>query len=1533
MKSTFLSLVSVLLASGMCYAQFLPARTQQTGKSGHAEVAGWLADYKDHVGKVKPNPGYTRSNSGDLKWSEAVDMTAKLKHTGVISDKKTEANFKGGHGASIAFAPIVAKAKAAPQKSAADVPALMGCVSYADSWNETGVGKVGIYYIGAEALEEVSLHENMLTSYGQVYAGNQYFATEATLWGTWVYDMKYNIFDTRDWSDHQVSGDYNFNARAMTFDPVSRRAYAITRDDDWNYWLSVMDMSTYDYKNIGKLGIDDWAALMCNGKGQIYGIKKDGLLVGIDKVTGNCTEIGQTGLESMKMTSGTIDAATGRCFYVYYTEGTSELYEIDLQTAQATFLYAIPESAQILSLFVPESVADAGAPAAATQLAANFEGVAMSGEFTFVLPNTTIGGDELSGALSYTVLIDGVQETTGEGQPGENVSCPVVFTASGEYTFGVKVAAGDNEGELAALTAWVGYELPEAPTLVMLGTDNGKLKLTWTPVSVPSQSPITYTVIAYPAGEVVAENLTETEYTCEIPVTEELAFWSFGVKAVNGDSTSPEAKSSNYLSGYLPLPFADDLELASSFDFFTIIDANNDGRTWQYEFFGEGRLWINYSYDVPHDDWAVLHPVKFEKGKIYTIGCEVKNSSYYTEKLEIVVAKGNDVESLSSGTVILPPTDVRFEDYMPLTAKFLPEEDGVYYVAYHAVSAKYQNKLYLNNVSISKGISTLAPGAVGGLAISADATGALSAKLSFTAPVNAMNGEPISELDYVVVERDGVELGRVATQDPGEPLTFTDNSPVNGMNTYTVVAYNSYGRGVESEASAYIGLTEPVAPENIMVQYGSNTGEAVVTWTAPSVDVSGHLLGDTKLTYNVKRVLNTNNIKVVATGLTAPEFTEQVVETDADQVFVNYIIEAECIGGVSLANISNIYPLGRPETTPAKESFGGRTTDYEWGAEASPETFAYWDVFPNGELPFGSYDGGAMVAAYNPYLAEDNKTTLVSSLFDLSSLEKPVLTFYLFDFASTSNTLAISVNNGKTWTELGNVTLEEKDEAWKRKTVDLSAFKGQTICIAFTADLVDYNLMAIDNMRIAEDIDNNLSAIDIVAPDTAEPNEEFEVTVSYENSGKNKAENYAIELYRDDELIATLAGEPVEPEAFVTVSFTTSLAVTSSENPVFKAVINYAADEATYDNATKEVAVKYLAPILPVPANLSAVQSNSEVVLAWEAPDLNTIIATPSVDDLESYVPFSTGLPTSPIADDYIGDWTMYDVDGLSTYFSTLTYDGVGEPIAFVVYNSYLQEDNVFACHSGHQMFLSLASRPQGDQGNDDWLVSPELAGCEQTISFYAKSIDTYGADTFQVLYSSTGKEIADFQLISEQTATGEWKQYSFTLPEGATYFAVRCISYDMYAFLLDDFRMITAKDAVNDLEIVGYNVYCNGKRVNDQIVAEPTYVHQPDASEGKHFTYSVSCVFNHGESAPSAPADIDLVQTGIEDLTAAGIKIVADKGAIIVKGLSGEEVMVVDAAGRTLYTAAASGDLRIPVAPGIYIVKAGASTAKAIVK
>lgn len=71
---------------------------------------------------------------------------------------------------------------------------------------------------------------------------------------------------------------------------------------------------------------------------------------------------------------------------------------------------------------------------------------------------------------------------------------------------------------------------------------------------------------------------------------------------------------------------------------------------------------------------------------------------------------------------------------------------------------------------------------------------------------------------------------------------------------------------------------------------------------------------------------------------------------------------------------------------------------------------------------------------------------------------------------------------------------------------------------------------------------------------------------------------------------------------------------------------------------------------------------------------------------------------------------------------------------------------------------MSFGTLGSSEHGNNDWLISPELSGKAQTISFYEKAPQcdnaNYGAEDFYVAYSTTDKASNHFTKIYDAKAT-----------------------------------------------------------------------------------------------------------------------------------------------------------------------------------
>ena len=212
-------------------------------------------------------------------------------------------------------------------------------------------------------------------------------------------------------------------------------------------------------------------------------------------------------------------------------------------------------------------------------------------------------------------------------------------------------------------------------------------------------------------------------------------------------------------------------------------------------------------------------------------------------------------------------------------------------------------------------------------------------------------------------------------------------------------------------------------------------------------------------------------------------------------------------------------------------------------------------------------------------------------------------------------------------------------------------------------------------------------------------------------------------------------------------------------------------------------------------------------------------------------------------------------------------------PQAYIVFNptQITVGSSMVAPYSGNQCFISFAST--SSKGNDDWLISPPLSRNEQVVSFYAKAISPDYAEQFYVLASSTDTQLSSFRVVSGNSVvqpTSAWQEYSYTVPEGTKYFAIRYVASDAFGLMLDD---LTFEAELEVVDLLGYNVYCNNQKITPEPIGETTFMQSGLDLENKGYIYRVSAVYEQGESMLSNAVSVGNL-TGIEDMQAEGIHV-----------------------------------------------------------
>jgi hypothetical protein len=100
-------------------------------------------------------------------------------------------------------------------------------------------------------------------------------------------------------------------------------------------------------------------------------------------------------------------------------------------------------------------------------------------------------------------------------------------------------------------------------------------------------------------------------------------------------------------------------------------------------------------------------------------------------------------------------------------------------------------------------------------------------------------------------------------------------------------------------------------------------------------------------------------------------------------------------------------------------------------------------------------------------------------------------------------------------------------------------------------------------------------------------------------------------------------------------------------------------------------------------------------------------------------------------------------------------------------------------------------------------------------------------------------------------------------VPEGTSYFAVRCIRRSVM-LMVDDFTFAPAATDEAPRTLTGYNVYCDGKMIAFVPVPETSYTGEKADNSA---TYYVTAVYEQGESLPSN--EVNVQATAIEEVMA----------------------------------------------------------------
>ena len=392
-------------------------------------------------------------------------------------------------------------------------------------------------------------------------------------------------------------------------------------------------------------------------------------------------------------------------------------------------------------------------------------------------------------------------------------------------------------------------------------------------------------------------------------------------------------------------------------------------------------------------------------------------------------------------------------------------------------------------------------------------------------------------------------------------------------------------------------------------------------------------------------------------------------------------------------------------------------------------------------------------------------------------------------------------------------------------------------------------------------------AISLSAPSQSAAGKPVEVTATVTNNGSFTEQGYTVTFTDGTTTIPQTADASQTLEAGASTTFTVEFPTSDTDAGQrinFTATVTCADDAvATNNTATASTALVEV----PAPENVVATpDDNQNATMTWDAPNSSSAFPlapstiTEGFEDTSVFPAFSLGGITATQHTGAIGNWTLYDSTGSRVYgYQNVTVPYLGNPMAWMVFapgSDQLSQSltDTQAAHNGDQMMASYCTVDASSgvhTTTDHWLISPELSGNAQTISFYARELtDDYGAETFEVLYSTTDNNPASFvQAASLSSRVETWGVFTAELPAGAKYFAIRHTSIDIFALFVDDITFETLVPAPP----VSYNVYLDGELVGN-VNSNVFSYNFTNVSAGEH-ECAVSALYYGGLESEAVPA------------------------------------------------------------------------------
>ena len=1450
---------------------------------------------------------------------------------------------------------------------------LNACVTY-DASN-TFYGMVNITPDGLKPIRE---HEGLNAAWGGTGVGSSYyFNVCAEVIGGTVMDVETYLWETSTWQciGYEMMPALDVLSYSMTCDPVTEIVYGCFFSVD----LQSLEIGTLDpmtMKRISTIGPAEKAlyAMGFASDGTLYGIDGNGALYTVSTTDGHYSKVADTGLATDYITGGTVDTFNDVFYYAICPGGPDEdptadwaLYSIDLRNGyNVEKCWELPY--EMGGFYVANAPAKDAAPAAPTDTSVDFTDNSLTGTFSFTAPTTTFDGTAATGALAYSILANGKEIAKGTTAYGAKVNAEITVPASGNYTLRAYVAneAGPSP-KTANIVKWIGNGRPVAVSGfgAEYEPDNNQVWLYWNPVDKATadayfdENKVTYSVTRTINGKnptVIADHTADTDWYDPIPAPGECVPYQYSIVAHFNDQTSDTVTSNFVPVGIIYPRFAPDFLSPLSIGYFVNADNSNHNLEWAHSEYS-GAFLLNYNRwpAISADVSLYTAPVHMEAGNEYEVNYSVYADGY--SPIGMGLQWGTSMHNLNAMSTLVEPETVSLSNsswQQPIsrTVRVRPDNTGEYYFAIRTLTNNASScGACLSAFSISQPLSLKGPEAVTDITLKPYYDGAKKLDISFHTPSVTIDGKKLTGLSKIEVRRGDELIKTFRNPTFDTELSFTDQGTKNEDVTYTITPFNMAGEGRSVTVNGHMGVNIPAAPVDCQInEVPGKFGTVRISWTPVAKDIDGNDIDPKLIKYAIFKSDYQTVVKNNITAATAStEFS--AIDPDAGQAFVYYLVVPYTEGGANGYaggfGITPMIPVGTPFAMPYIDSFGGGL-HYPMGQEVI-KTPGFNDNrgmsvaagVSSGGLSVGDADGDNGCLAW--YTVSGNAIKLSSGNIHIDDADDVAMSYYYTgvpDMAGYQIDAYIIADGIETAVHPTIDTRDCAEKGWNRVQASLTPWRGKDVQFQFFITCESNNFaFGLDRIELRRFPARDLAAGEVGGPYKMTVGKPCSIMAQVLNEGSDDApEGYTVDLYADGKVVSTLSGPAIKPYSSTLLNFEyTPSGFVDTDTQTFKTIVSWNLDEIAVNNESDELVISLEPSKYPAVTDLDgSLDESLKATLTWTEPDHapKTYEITETFDD---YEPFTvTGF----------GDWSLYDGDGEDSWaLGRKKYPNAEAPMAWMILDKTQIEglgDYELLPHSGDKVaYASCAGQ------GDDWMISPELPGIAQTVTFYAATAPyDYGEESLEFYYSTTGTDIDDFIMLGERVDVPEgdwvydeyyeedvqvttWYEYSYNLPEGAKHFAIRYVSDNIWGLYIDDITFTISEETIG---LLGYNLFRNGVMLNESPLTGCSFTDDLSSLGEGNYSYALETVYDKGKSGISNIVTVTR-PSGIGGVTAQRVNIFSVARNIVIAGAEGDNVSIVGVDGKLLYNAPATGTVSVPVATGTYMVKVGDSVSKIIVK